>query len=198
MNAGAPGVFSNVLNLTGGKFIKFRSEAGVWDVNWGIAPGETFELDKEFDLVRNGDNIAIPADGKYKVVVDLNKNTFKISAANFPDNLFLVGGGTPAGWEPANSLPFMKLDDGKFEIYSPITENGEFKFLEVKDWAGDWGDSKVVPGQLEQADEKNCAITAAGFYKINCDFTTNTWTALRTEWGLIGSATPGGLSLIHI
>ena len=126
------------------------------------------------------------------MVVDLNKNTFKISAANFPDNLFLVGGGTPAGWEPANSLPFMKLDDGKFEIYSPITENGEFKFLEVKDWAGDWGDSKVVPGQLEQADEKNCAITAAGFYKINCDFTTNTWTALRTEWGLIGSATPGG------
>lgn len=189
-------------NLGGGKFslvtdlqdkqLKFRQTPGDWGFNWGLADGETFEVGKSFAIKRDGGNIQIPAVGKYKVEIDLSTNTAKISASNFPENLYLVGGGTPAGWDPAQSLPFMKQEDGKFEIYSPITDNGEFKFLEVKDWAGDWGNSKVTSGQLEQNDEQNCGPYAAGFYKINCDFISGTWTALKTDWGLIGSATPGG------
>ncbi|HQW11725.1 MAG TPA: SusF/SusE family outer membrane protein [Saprospiraceae bacterium] len=185
------GKFSLITNLTD-KEIKFRAIPGDWSINFGIAEGETFTFGSSFQLAANGNNIKIPTAGKYKIEMNLATNSAKITASNFPDNLYLVGGGTPADWNPANSLPFRKLDDGKFEIYSPITADGEFKFLEVQDWAGDWGDSKVTHGQLEQNDEQNCSEADAGFYKINCDFTTGLWTALKTDWGLIGSATPGG------
>lgn len=186
------GNYSVVTDLVGTKEIKFRSVPGSWDVNWGTAPGATFALGVDVPLARDGGNIPVPADGKYKVTINLANNTYKITENNFPTQLFLVGGGTPADWNPSNSLPFTQVDDGVFEIYSPITENGEFKFLQVQDWAGDWGDSKVTPGTLEQADEQNCKVAEAGFYRITVDFKNNTWTALKTDWGLIGSATPGG------
>lgn len=192
MNNDGNGKFSLITNLLGTKEMKFRSVPGSWDVNWGLAAGAAVELGKPFSIDRNGPNIVIPADGKYKVAIDLGTLTATITASNFPDNLYLVGGGTPAGWDPASSFAFNKLADGVFEVYSPMTQDGEFKFLEVKDWAGDWGDSKVTPGTLEQNDEQNCKVTDEGFYKVNCDFTTGKWTALKTSWGVIGSATPTG------
>lgn len=191
MNNNGNGNFSLVTDLSDHE-LKFRSVAGSWDINWGLADGETFVLGQPFQLKRDGANIKMPAAGKYKVVVDLATNSAKISVNNFPENLYLVGGGVPAGWTPANAAPFMQLEDGKFRIYSPVAADGEFKFLEVLDWAGDWGDSKTSTGTLEQADEQNCKITDEGFYRIDCDFLTGKWTALRQEWGVIGSATPGG------
>ncbi len=185
------GVFSVVTNLSA-KEMKFREVPGSWDVNWGIAAGESLELGTAFSLQQDGPNINIPADGRYKVVVDLGKNSATISASNFPDNLYLVGGGVPAGWDPGNSAPFTKLEDGKFRIYSPISQDGEFKFLQAKSWDGDWGDNKNAPGILEQNDEQNCKITDEGFYRIDCDFIAGTWTTLRQEWGIIGSATSEG------
>jgi len=192
MNNDGNGKFSVITNLLGTKEMKFRAIPGSWDVNWGIASGDTLTLGQAFAIQRDGPNIKIPADGKYKVAIDLGTLTATITASNFPDNLFLVGGGTPAGWDPAASFPFRKLEDGKFEVYSPITANGEFKFLQTQSWDGDWGDNKTTTGVLEQNDEQNCKVTDEGFYKINCDFTTGKWTALKTSWGLIGSATPGG------
>lgn len=185
------GVFSIVTNLQD-KEMKFRAVPGSWDVNWGLADGETFEIGKAFQLKRDGANIKMPAAGKYKVVVNLSTNSATITESNFPENLFLVGGGVPAGWDPGNSAPFSKLEDGKFRIYSPVSANGEFKFLQTQSWEGDWGDNKTQTGVLEQNDEQNCKLTDEGFYRIECDFISGTWTALRQEWGVIGSATSGG------
>ncbi len=190
MNSDGHGNFSLITNLLGDKEIKFRMTPGSWDVNWGIADGEVFELGKAFQLKRDGGNIKIPADGKYRVEVNLGTNTAKITESKFPEQLFLVGGGVPAGWTPANSAPFTKKSDGVFEIYTPITANGEFKFLQVQDWAGDWGDDGM--GGVIQEGESNAKITDEGFYRITVDFTTGKWTALKMDWGIIGSATPGG------
>ena len=192
MNADGNGGYSIITTLNGDKEMKFRAVAGSWDVNYGIAAGETFAVGTAFQIVRDGGNIKIPATGKYRVEMNLSNNTAKVSESKFPENLFLVGGGVPAGWTPPNSAPFTKLDDGKFEIYSPIAANGEFKFLEIQDWPGDWGDDPNATGSLLQEGEANAKVTDEGFYKLNVDFTTGKWTSLRQEWGVIGSSSPGG------
>jgi len=185
------GTFTIVTDLQD-KEMKFRETAGSWDVNWGLSDGEVFEVGKTFQIKRDGGNIKIPAAGRYKVVLNLGLNSATITESSFPETLFLVGGGVPAGWDPANSAPFVKLEDGKFRIYTPITANGEFKFLQTQSWDGDWGDNKTQPGVLEQNDEQNCKVVDEGFYRIDCDFIAGTWTALRQEWGIIGSSTPNG------
>lgn len=190
MNNDGNGNFSLITNLIGDKEIKFRMVPGSWDVNWGIAEGETFEVGKAFQIAYNGGNLKIPTDGKYRVEINLGANTAKITESKFPEQLYLVGGGVPAGWTPPNSAPFMKLADGVFEIYTPITANGEFKFLQVQDWAGDWGDDGS--GGVIQEGESNAKVTDEGFYRINVDFTTGKWTSLKMDWGVIGSASPGG------
>ena len=177
------GNYSLITNLLGDKEMKFRAVAGSWDVNYGIADGETFELGKAFQIKRDGGNLKIPADGKYRVEINLATNSAKITESKFPEQLFLVGGGVPAGWTPPNSAPFMKKSDGIFEIYTPITANGEFKFLEIQDWPGDWGDDGA--GGVIQEGESNAKVIDEGFYRIIVDFTTGKWTALK-------------LSLIHI
>lgn len=109
----------------------------------------------------------------------------------YPDNLYLVGGSTSAGWTPANALPFKKITDGKFEIYHYLDPaGGGFKFLQVKDWAGDWG--KGIDGELLQEGESNVEVAAAGFYRIICDYTNKTYQVQNAGFGVIGNATPTG------
>lgn len=116
--------------------------------------------------------------------------SFELVRYPFPANLYLVGGATTAGWNPGASIPFLKTGDGKFEIYAFLTDADGFKFLQVKDWAGDWGKG-ATDGSVVQEGESNLEVTADGVYRITVDFTNNTYTVTKTDWGVIGSATPG-------
>ncbi len=171
---------------------KFVLKKGSWDINWGTTTTDPIAVNTEYDLIRGGADISVPADGNYIISVDFNTGKFKVVPFNPPAQLFLVGGSTPAGWTPANSAPFKKVADGVFEIFTPLTAaGGGFKFLEVQDWAGDWGNKKGTTGVLEQDDEENCTVAEDGFYRITVDFNTNTWVALKLTWGVIGSGVGG-------
>ncbi len=53
-----------------------------------------------------------------------------------------------------------------------------------------WGDNNQ-DGNL-QLSGASIAANPAGFYKLNVDFTNLKHTKIRTEWGIVGTATPGG------
>ncbi|MCX6270188.1 MAG: hypothetical protein NTU44_03040 [Bacteroidetes bacterium] len=109
-----------------------------------------------------------------------------------PENLFLIGGSTPVGWDENQALPFKKLAPGYFQIYVPLlASGGGYKFiLSPGNLEGDLGQQPGEPGKLIQLGEENCPVTQDGFYLITVDFNTMTFNSFITTWGITGSAIP--------
>jgi hypothetical protein len=63
---------------------------------------------------------------------------------------------------------------------------------------GDYGDTGTADGSysgtIEQEGEVNVGLPAgqAGYYRVQVDTEALTYNLTRTEWGIIGNATPGG------
>ncbi|MBK8556957.1 MAG: RagB/SusD family nutrient uptake outer membrane protein [Lewinellaceae bacterium] len=96
------------------------------------------------------------------------------------------------GWDPATSANLASAgNNSQYEgyIYFPDA-NSEFKFTLGPNWDNNYGDTGA-DGTLE-ANGDNLKVADAGFYKINVDLTSGTYTLLKTDWGLIGSATADG------
>jgi len=125
-----------------------------------------------------------PAVGEGSVVVAPNPGN-----ETYP--LLYVPGGYQ-GWDPTKTSTVLASPnvDGKYEGYLNFLEdNTEFKFTDGPGWDVNYGDTGA-DGVLDQGGDNIKAN--AGFYKIDVDLNTLTYTLLKTEWGLIGSATPGG------
>ncbi len=99
--------------------------------------------------------------------------------------------GAYQGWDPALSSTVISSpnSDDKYEGYFWFEADTEFKFA-LGGWDTNWGDTGA-DGTLELGGD-NLKVTEAGFYKINVDLAALTYTILKTEWGLIGSAAPNG------
>jgi hypothetical protein len=67
--------------------------------------------------------------------------------------------------------------------------NTEFKYAKGS-WDTNWGDDGAN-GTLDPGGA-NILAPEAGYYKLNADLVGLTHTFLKTEWGVIGNATPGG------
>jgi hypothetical protein len=101
--------------------------------------------------------------------------------------------GSYQGWNVANTFTVLAsvANDGNYEGYLYFPEaNTEFKFTPAPNWDTDWGDN----GADGTLDVKGANIKAAdpGYYKVNVDLNALTYTLTKTEWGLVGDATPGG------
>ncbi len=105
-------------------------------------------------------------------------------------------GSTYKNWDPANS-PIVKNS-----IASPNTLEGyiymdgasnNWKFTSDPDWNHtNYGLDVAVPGHLNTANTAGNLALPKGYYKLNADAITLTYTAFATVWGVIGDATPGG------
>ncbi|MFN0176206.1 MAG: SusE domain-containing protein [Saprospiraceae bacterium] len=106
---------------------------------------------------------------------------------------FLHVPGSYQGWRPADSstVIYSARGDGKFEgyIYFSISD-AKFKYTDGPTWAVNYGDNGNN-GTLE-AGGSDIPLTDAGLYKLNVDLNALTHSNLKTDWGVIGSATPGG------
>jgi hypothetical protein len=111
--------------------------------------------------------------------------------------MYVVGGSIGAGWEPTLAVP-MKLYDSesknKFETFEYITVGGDgFKFLPTNvDWEGAFGYAGTDGVLLQDGGAGNITVEEDGFYRIRMDAEAGTYELLKTSWGVIGSATPGG------
>lgn len=97
------------------------------------------------------------------------------------------------GWDPANNTTVLAsaAGDNKYEGYLNFVDaNTEFKFTLGPNWDNNYGDTGAN-GTLE-VNGDNIKVAEAGFYKINVDLDALTYTIQKTDWGLIGDATPDG------
>lgn len=114
---------------------------------------------------------------------------------DFPQ-IYVPGGyqaasGYTTDWEPADAPPLTSPEENdQYEGYIYFANGGsEYKFTAERNWNdGDWGGSA---GTLESGGS-NLVMDQAGYYKINVNLNDLTYTTLRTEWGMIGAATPVG------
>lgn len=94
-------------------------------------------------------------------------------------------------WKPENDMTVLTSvnNDGNFEgyIYFPA-DKLEFKFTEGPNWDVNWGD--VGGDGTLDAGGDNLMAPGEGLYKINVDLNNLTYSIEKTDWGLIGSATP--------
>jgi len=99
--------------------------------------------------------------------------------------------GSYQGWAPDKAPRLVSVKDDKtFEgyVYFP-DEATEFKFTNAPNWnEGDYGSGG--PGKLGTTG--NLTQKGSGYYLLKADLNNNTWSSLKTSWGVIGSATKGG------
>ena len=126
-----------------------------------------------------------PAVGSGSVVVAPNPGNTSYPLLYVP--------GSYQGWDPTKTSTVLASAnvDGKYEgyLYFP-DDNTKFKFTDVPSWDVNYGDTGA-DGVLD-AGGTDIEVATGGFYKIDVDLNTLTYTLLKTDWGLIGSSTPGG------
>jgi hypothetical protein len=100
--------------------------------------------------------------------------------------------GAHQGWDPANEETVIASvnSDDNYEGYLWFDAGTEFKFTTGPNWDNNYGDNE--PDGTLDPNGNNIVAADAGYYKINVNTTTWAYTLEKTEWGLIGSATPGG------
>ncbi|MDX2247261.1 MAG: SusE domain-containing protein [Bacteroidia bacterium] len=128
-------------------------------------------------------------DPVYSPTVSINVTPYKTTIV-YPK---LQVPGSYQGWDPAkeNTVIFDRKSNGKFEGFIYFTDpNVEFKYTNGPSWDVNWGDTGA-DGTLDPGGE-NIKATDAGMYRLNVDINALTHTNALTNWGLIGSATPGG------
>ena len=97
------------------------------------------------------------------------------------------------GWSPATAPKIYSLkEDGTYEGYVYFSEASEFKFTSLPEWSGtNYGNGGA--GKLDtDGGAGNLSIPEAGMYLLKVNTNTLTWSATKTNWGVIGSATAGG------
>ena len=101
--------------------------------------------------------------------------------------------GAHQGWDPSNTSTVLASvnSDGNYEGYLYFAEdNTEFKFTDGPAWDVNYGDSGA-DGTLDR-DGDNIVAATAGYYFLTVNLNDFTYTMLKTDWGIIGSATAGG------
>jgi hypothetical protein len=99
--------------------------------------------------------------------------------------------GNYQGWNPADMSTAIasKLSNEKYEGYMWFPAATEFKYAKGSwdtNWGDDGGDGTLEPGGA------NILCPEEGYYKLNANLVDLKHTFVKTDWGVIGSATPGG------
>jgi hypothetical protein len=105
---------------------------------------------------------------------------------------YQAASGYEADWSPDKAPEIFSLKSNeKYEGYIFFgVDNTEFKFTDHPNWDVNWGDTGA-DGTLN-TDGDNIKIATAGYYLVKANINDLTYTVQRTDWGVIGSATPGG------
>lgn len=103
--------------------------------------------------------------------------------------------GNYQNWTPATAEKIASVDysDTYFEGYINFpNQNTEFKFTPKPNWDDDYGDESDTgtSGKLKKKGT-NLKVSDAGYYFIKADISSNTWSAEKTNWSIIGDAAKG-------
>ncbi len=101
--------------------------------------------------------------------------------------------GSYQGWNPSdpNHVVGSVKSNSEYEGYLYFENAGTQFKLAKGSWDVNWGDDGTLSGKLKHGGD-NFSIADPGYYKVNCDTALMTYSILKTNWGVIGDATPGG------
>ncbi len=160
-------------------------------------------------LLAMGAKTNVPSDFEIRVTATVNENVQTLES-NAPvmnilpykvviiyPSLYMPGNyqaasGYESDWSPdkAQQVYSIKQND-KYEGYvNMVGDDIKFKFTLDPNWDTNWGDDDA-DGTLDQ-NGADIAIPEAGYYRMKADINAFTYSVLKTDWGLIGDATPGG------
>lgn len=143
--------------------IKFRKD-NKWEENFG-------DDGNDKTLEKGGANIKV-AVGRYKILWDIDANTYTIEAYTWS----IIGDGAK-GWNAGDDIP-LEYDGttNTWKATNVTLKDGGIKFRFNNDWGINWGD-KNMDGVLDQENDNNIKVTA-GTYTITVDFsaTPHTYT----------------------
>ncbi len=154
-------------------------------IGLGIAPGSTADLE-----VRVKSDL-LNAPTLYSAVAALKVTPYLVVIV-YP-SLYVPG--SYQGWAPDKAEKVVSVKDNKvYEGFVNFPDaTTEFKFTDAPNWNnGIFGDPSGTSGTLIKGGGDNLKITGAGYYLLKADTDGLTWSAVKTHWGLIGDATPGG------
>jgi hypothetical protein len=164
------------------------------------------DLNNKVLLLEDDPEVPNPLNVSFRVIAIVNSHvdtafsqvaTVKITPFYIPivyPQLYVPG--AYQGWSPgtADSIGSINSDEN-YEGYiymESSTTPIEFKFTSARDW-GHINYGYAAPGKLStDGGASNLKVPESGYYKFNVNTKELTWTYLKTTWGLIGDATPGG------
>ncbi|HFB61530.1 MAG TPA: SusF/SusE family outer membrane protein [Bacteroidetes bacterium] len=165
------------------------------------------DLNNQILLLEDDPEVPNPLDVSFRVIAIINSqvDTAFSSAVKMNVSPFYIPivypqlyvPGSYQGWNPATADSIGSLNsDGSYEGYiymNSATTPIQFKFTSARDWNHD-NYGSAGPGKLttENGLNNNLEVPESGYYKFNVDTQALTWSYLKTTWGLIGDATPGG------
>ena len=110
--------------------------------------------------------------------------------------LYMYVPGDYQGWNPGAAPRLASADGINYEgyIWVPAGGTGEFKINAEPDWDhANYGGTSTATGGVLDAAGGNLKWPATGaYYLLKVNMTTKEWTVLKTDWKIIGAATPGG------
>ncbi|MDF9831755.1 hypothetical protein M2133_003129 [Parabacteroides sp. PF5-6] len=189
--------FTVLIQTTGATYFKIAPESAkeahiAGGEFWGAVIGTAVDGDASLEgsiVVENAQAIKIEAIGYVKISLNMEEYTYKIEPLG-DISPYLYVPGNHQSWTPATAptLYSAKMDlvyDGFVYL------DGEYKFTSAPDWDhtnyGSGGE-----GKLSTDGGAGNLNAAAGFYYLKADLGLLTYQQTKTEWGLIGDATPGG------
>lgn len=127
----------------------------------------------------------------YSNAVAFNVKPYKAATLNV-----LYVPGEYQGWDPATAPVIAEAASrpGMYEgyYYMPGSGTKYFKFTSAPDWNHiNYGDGGNGTFSTDGA-AAGLSVPDGGYYELTANLNTNTWTATKTTWSIIGDATPGG------
>lgn len=92
--------------------------------------------------------------------------------ADIPEEVYITGQGTEAGSDLSNAIKMKKIADGEFEIYTKLTENMSFKFVNAT--SGNPSEYSLSGEKIVEGGTSTASKT--GIYKYHLDFTIGSFT----------------------
>lgn len=105
---------------------------------------------------------------------------------------YQAASGYGGDWSPDKAQQIYSVkQNNKYEGYVNMVGSGiKFKFTDEPNWDLNWGDD-AFNGTLDK-NGADIPVASAGYYRIKADIPALTYSVMKTDWGLIGDATPGG------
>jgi hypothetical protein len=160
-----------------------------------LSAGYPFAVEGDFEM-RVAASVHEDVDVLYSEPVAVSITPFE-KIIIYP-KLWVPGDYMDPQWSPGDSPNLYSIkSNNKYEGYVWFPNaSSNFKFTSAPDWNNTnygYGSGDEVSGELDDdSGAGNLYLTSAGYYKLNADLTAMTYSFLKTEWGVIGDATPGG------